>query len=199
MSVPRSVAEILADHVTLEVEGIDRMYLNVYVGPLQREGGVASFFRFHRGHQFASSVLMDPISKTFIAAMEAFARREGIPVVQFRKGQRKDDIAAAYLKKFGKSEGVLFKGAGEDAGVPHRAAAGRQDRSHLSVAGAVDGHGKSFLPVLRGPGLRSVLSLVQHLFPLQRQAVPERSRVRQTATGAEGNPFRGARQWGAVR
>jgi hypothetical protein len=70
--------------VTLEVEAIDRMYLNVCVGPLQREGGVASFFRFHRGHQFASSALMDPISKTFIAAMEAFARRESIPVVQFR-------------------------------------------------------------------------------------------------------------------
>ena len=64
MSVPRSVAEVLADHVTLEVEGIDRMYLNVYVPQLQREGGVASFFRFHRGHQFASSALMDPISKT---------------------------------------------------------------------------------------------------------------------------------------
>ena len=31
MSVPRSVAEVLAEHVTLEVEGIDRMYLNVYV------------------------------------------------------------------------------------------------------------------------------------------------------------------------
>ena len=76
MSVPRSVAEVLADHVTLEVEGIDRMYLNVYVPQLQREGGVASFFRFHRGHQFASSALMDPISKTFIAAMEAFAKRE---------------------------------------------------------------------------------------------------------------------------
>src|SRR5215208_4883153 len=77
MSVPRTVSEVLAEHVTLEVEGIDRMYLNVYIGPLQREGGVASFFRFHRGHQFASSVLMDPISKTFIAAMEAFAKREG--------------------------------------------------------------------------------------------------------------------------
>jgi hypothetical protein len=36
MSVPRSVAEVLADHVTLEVEGIDRMYLNVYVPGLQR-------------------------------------------------------------------------------------------------------------------------------------------------------------------
>ena len=30
MSLPRSVADVLKDHVTLEVEGIDRMYLNVY-------------------------------------------------------------------------------------------------------------------------------------------------------------------------
>ena len=114
MSVPRSIADVLADHVTLEVEGIDRMYLNVYVGPLQREGGVASFFRFHRGHQFASSALMDPISKTFIAAMEAFARRERVPIVQFRKGQRKDDIAGAYLKKFTDAEGVLFIGKAQE-------------------------------------------------------------------------------------
>jgi len=44
MSVPRTVAEVVAKHVTLEVEGIDRMYLNVYVPQLQREVGVASFF-----------------------------------------------------------------------------------------------------------------------------------------------------------
>jgi len=42
MSVPRTVAEVLKEHVTLEVEGIDRMYLNVYVPQLQREQGVAS-------------------------------------------------------------------------------------------------------------------------------------------------------------
>jgi hypothetical protein len=41
------------------------MYLNVYVPALQRAGGVASFFRFHLGHRFASSVLMDPITKAF--------------------------------------------------------------------------------------------------------------------------------------
>lgn len=50
---------------------------------------MASFFRFHRGHQFASSALMDPIRKTFVAALEAFARREQVPVIQFRKGRRK--------------------------------------------------------------------------------------------------------------
>jgi len=94
MSLPRSVAEILREHVTLEIECMDRMYLNVYIPQLQREGGVASFFRFHRGHPFASSVLMDPISKAFIGAMERFAKEQKIPVVTFRKGERKDDIAA---------------------------------------------------------------------------------------------------------
>ena len=42
MSLPRSVAEILREHVTLEIECMDRMYLNVYIPQLQREGGVAS-------------------------------------------------------------------------------------------------------------------------------------------------------------
>jgi len=114
MSVPCSVAEVLKEHVTLEVEGIDRMYLNVYVPQLQREQGVASFFRFHRGHQFASSVLMDPISKAFVAALEDFAKREQVPVIQFRKGQRKDDIASEYRKKFSKAEGVLFIGKAQE-------------------------------------------------------------------------------------
>ena len=108
MSLPQSVAEILKEHVTLEVEGIDRMYLNVYIPQLQREGGVASFFRAHRGHLFASSVLMDPISKTFVAAMERFATENQVPLLTFRKGERKDDIAAEHLRKFTKCEGVLF-------------------------------------------------------------------------------------------
>jgi len=55
---------------------------------------VAGFFRFHRGHRFASSVLMDPISKAFVQKLDAFATQQGIPVVPFRKGERKDDVAA---------------------------------------------------------------------------------------------------------
>jgi hypothetical protein len=35
MTLPRTVAQVLNDHVTLEVEGIDRMYLNVYQPRLQ--------------------------------------------------------------------------------------------------------------------------------------------------------------------
>src|SRR4051812_13784387 len=129
MSVPRSVSEVLADHVSLEVEGIDRMYLNVYVPQLQRELGVVGFFRYHRGHRFVSSALMDPISKTFIAAIEAFAKREQIAVVQFRKGQRKDDVAAEHLRRFKKTEGVLFIGKAQEKTPVFRTERRRSEKS----------------------------------------------------------------------
>ena len=36
MNVARNAAEVLAEHTTLELECIDRMYLNVYVPMLHR-------------------------------------------------------------------------------------------------------------------------------------------------------------------
>ncbi len=45
MSIAQTVTEVLREHVTLEVESIDRMYLNVYVPQLQHERGVVAFFR----------------------------------------------------------------------------------------------------------------------------------------------------------
>lgn len=114
MTLPRSVAEILREQVTLELECIDRMYLNVYVPALQTETGVAAFFKFHRGHRFASSVLMAPISKAFVAGIEEFAKHENVPVVAFGKGERKDDVAAKHLRRFSKPEGVLFIGKAQE-------------------------------------------------------------------------------------
>jgi hypothetical protein len=55
MALPQSVAEILKEHVTLEVEGIDRMYLSVYEPRLQIVEGVLGFIRRHRGHPLAST------------------------------------------------------------------------------------------------------------------------------------------------
>ena len=43
MSISRTVTEVLREHVTLEVECIDRMYLNVYVPMLQCEAESRSF------------------------------------------------------------------------------------------------------------------------------------------------------------
>jgi hypothetical protein len=132
MSVPRSVAEVRADHVTLEVEGIDRMYLNVYVPGLQREQGVVNFFRFHRGNRFVSSALMDPVSKDFVAAREKYARQEKVPVIQFRKGQRKDDIATEQRQKFKKAEGVVFIGKAQEKTPVFRTARRRNEKTGVS-------------------------------------------------------------------
>ena len=44
MKVARSVGEVLAEHTTLTLECIDRMYLNVYVPLLQRAAGAATSF-----------------------------------------------------------------------------------------------------------------------------------------------------------
>jgi len=114
VSQSTSVAMILREHVTLEVESIDRMYLNVYVPVLQRAAGVVGFFRRHRGATFASSALMEPISTAFIAALERYARTQGVPLLTFAKGQRKDDVAAAHLAHFEGQEGVLFIGKAQE-------------------------------------------------------------------------------------
>ena len=88
MSLPRTVADVLGQHVTLEVESIDRMYLNVYQPRLQYDRGVVTFFRFHRGHTFASSALMEPISNAFIADIERFVKHHRVPLMTFHKGER---------------------------------------------------------------------------------------------------------------
>jgi hypothetical protein len=91
MSISQSVSDILDHHVTVELVCIDRMYVDVYVPMLQCDSGVANFFRNHRGHKFASSALMHPMTKAFVASMEHFSKQQQIPVVQFHKGQRKDE------------------------------------------------------------------------------------------------------------
>lgn len=114
MSVTRTVAEILEKHTTLEVECIDRMYLNLYVPLLQTEGGIAHFFRHHRGHSFASSALMQPMTQKWVAEMQQFAENEGIEMITFARKQRKEDVAKEYLKKFEAEEGILFIGKAQE-------------------------------------------------------------------------------------
>lgn len=114
MSIPRSVADVMRDHVALEVEGIDRMYLNVYQPRLQTEKQAACFFRFHRGQQVPSSALMGVMTNDFLSRVEAFVEEHHIPMVHFTKQQRKDDLAAEYRARFRGSEGILFLGKAQE-------------------------------------------------------------------------------------
>ena len=75
MTLPRSAADVLADHVLFEIEVIDRMNLNLYQPRLQHGAGIAAFFVGHRRHRFASSALMAPMTAAFTADIEPFRRR----------------------------------------------------------------------------------------------------------------------------
>ena len=120
MSLPRSVAEVIRNHVTLQVEGIDRMYLNVYQPKLQSEKQAACFFRFHRGQPVASSSLMGVMTNEFLRKVDAFVKQHSIPIVHFKKGERKDDIAAVYRARFQGTEGILFLGKAQEKATVFR-------------------------------------------------------------------------------
>jgi len=112
--IAQSVAEIISRHVKLTVEGIDRMYLNVFVPGLQYEQGIVQFFRGHRGQPLPSAALMSPMTRSFVAMLEDFVARHGIPLVQFEKGQRKDAVMAEHLRRFAHEEGVVFVGKAQE-------------------------------------------------------------------------------------
>jgi len=66
MTIARSVADVIRDHVVLEHEAIDRMYLNVYVPTLQTVGGMVGNPRVHRGQRFASTTAVAPMTEAFV-------------------------------------------------------------------------------------------------------------------------------------
>jgi hypothetical protein len=127
MSLHHSLGDLLDQHITLELECIDRMYLNVYVAKLQTESQVAGFLKKQRGALLASSALMEPITKAFVSAIDRFVHTNNIPVVRFGKGQRKDDIAKEYLAKFDRKEGVLFLGKAQEKNSVFRTEKRRND------------------------------------------------------------------------
>src|SRR6476659_5974028 len=114
MTLPRTVAEVLADHVVFEIECIDRMYCNVYVPQLQHAGGLIGYIQRQLGLPIASTAPLGRITDAFSAAMRRFAREQQVPWVDFVKGQRKDDVMHEHLAGFTGREGVLFIGRAQE-------------------------------------------------------------------------------------
>ena len=92
-----TVDELLDGHVALDVECLDRIYLNGYVPNLQVGGQVASFMTQHLGYPIPSPAIMEKMGTSFRRSVRGFADTNHIPVVQFRKGDRKIDVMGRYL------------------------------------------------------------------------------------------------------
>src|SRR3954471_2662574 len=127
MTRARTGADVLNDHVTFEVECIDRMYLNVYVPQLQHAGGLLGYVQRHLGLPIASTAPLAKITDRFVAAVHRFAEDEAIPWVDFAKGQRKDDVMHEHLTRFTAAEGVLFIGRAQEKTTLFRTERRRDD------------------------------------------------------------------------
>jgi hypothetical protein len=139
--VRKNVAEILSHHVTFELEAIDRMYLNAYVPSLQTGGGVVWFMKTQLGARVPSTMMVAPMSERFVEAIEQFVETQGIDLVTFEKGQRKDDVAQQYLASFEGEEGVLFIGKAQE-----KASVFRTEKRR-------DAHGKTYPWIIRSTAM----------------------------------------------
>ena len=117
MTLPRTVSDVVTEHTVFEIESVDRMYLNVYVPQLQYPAGIVGYVHRQLDLPIASTAPLGKITDAFSAAMRRFAVDQGVPWVDFVKGQRKDDVMHGYLAGFeeaGGTEGVLFIGRAQE-------------------------------------------------------------------------------------
>jgi hypothetical protein len=111
-----SIPELLNGHVTLEVECLDRLYLNGYIGPLATSGGLVTFMREQLGKPIPSPVVLGQVSEKFRDAVKAMAEEQQIPIYPFNHKERKHDVANRIRQQRGGREGVVFIGIAQEKG-----------------------------------------------------------------------------------
>ena len=92
-----TVNDLLDGHVLLDIECLDRIYLNAYVHILQSSGQVVAFMTRHLGKPIPSPALMEHIGTRFRKAVESYADANGIPWVKFGKDDRKVDVMQPHI------------------------------------------------------------------------------------------------------
>ena len=118
-----TISSLLADHVSLEVRSVDRLFLQGYVPKLMTAGQVIRFL-LDKGFFIPSPAVLGKIGRGYADAINAFIAENEIPTARFVKGDVKEEIA---LKHFEAAEvedryGVVMSGSARRR--PRRGAGG---------------------------------------------------------------------------
>ncbi len=92
-----TISSLLADHVTLQVRSVDRLFLQGYVPRLMTQGQVIRFL-LDRGFPIPSPAVLGKIGRDYVNRVNAFIARNEIPVVKFVKGDVKEEIARKHFQ-----------------------------------------------------------------------------------------------------
>lgn len=93
-----TISSLLSDHVTLRVRSVDRLFLQGYVPRLMCEGQVIRFL-LDQGNPIPSPALLGKIGRAYVSQIDRFALDNDIPVVRFKKGDCKEDLARPHLER----------------------------------------------------------------------------------------------------
>jgi hypothetical protein len=94
-----TVNDLLQGHVGLDIESLDRVYLNGYVPNLQVGGQVVGFMTRHLGYPIPSPAIMEKIGTSFRRAVRSFAAVQQVPLVMFGKTDRKQEVMGPYVQR----------------------------------------------------------------------------------------------------
>jgi hypothetical protein len=94
-----TVNDVLDGHVALDIQCLDRIYLNAYVPNLQTSAQVVAFLSAHLGYRFPSPALFNQIGQRFRRAVASYAQASDIPWVQFGKDDDKLAVMRAHLDR----------------------------------------------------------------------------------------------------
>ncbi len=90
-----TVARLLDEHVSFRCTSVDRIGVRGYVPGIQYEFGLVKFL-LNRGGTIPSPVLLHRNHDRLVAELETLEENTGVPVVRFKAGESKEDIARPF-------------------------------------------------------------------------------------------------------
>jgi hypothetical protein len=188
-----TISSLLADHVTLEVRSVDRLFLQGYVPRLMTEGQVIRFL-LDRGFPIPSPAVLGKIGRDYVNQVNQFIVDHELPTVRFVKGDVKEEIAREHFRRAEREDryGVVMVGiAGENERVARvaRWRAGRASAFRLSPPVDLS---EQLLLLYSRSGLGTVVHQDRRVRAMAGLGLLERERVGQTAGRPAGGRLPGA-------
>lgn len=90
-----TVTRLLAEHVSFRCTSVDRIAIRGYIPGLMYEGGVVKFL-VQQGNNIPSPAVLNRNHDRLVAGLDALVATAGVPVVRFKTGECKEDVARPY-------------------------------------------------------------------------------------------------------
>jgi hypothetical protein len=111
-----TITSLLADHVTLRVRSVDRLFLAGFVPGLQCAGQLVGFLNARAGGTIPSPAILGRVGRAYVEAVDTFALDNELPVVRFKRHERKEDVARSYFQRAEREDrfGVVLIGVAQE-------------------------------------------------------------------------------------